>query len=68
MTLWTTHTGNSILPPKHEHPIDYRNKMCPAGIAMLHPAGELLAKWSRLGCPTKTGQPWSKEEMWEAMA
>jgi hypothetical protein len=41
--------------------------MCPAGIATLHPVGELLAKWSQLGCPTKTGWPWSKEEMWEAV-
>ena len=68
MTLWRTHTGNSILLPKHERPINYRNEMCPAGIATLHPAGELLAKWSQLGCPTKTGQPWLKEEMWEAVA
>jgi hypothetical protein len=21
-----------------------------------------------MGCPTKTGRPWSKEEMWEAVA
>jgi len=42
--------------------------MCPAGIAMSHPAGELLSEWSQLGCPTKTGRPWSKEEMWDAVA
>jgi hypothetical protein len=42
--------------------------MCPAGIATLHPAGELLSEWSQLGCPTKTGRLWSKEEMWEAVA
>ncbi len=41
--------------------------MCPVGIAMLHPAGELLAEWSQLGCPTKTGCPWSKEEIWAAV-
>ena len=42
--------------------------MCPAGIATSHPTGELLSEWSKLGCPTKTGRPWSKEEMWEAVA
>ena len=26
----------------------------------------MLAEWATLGCPTKTGQPWKKEEMWEA--
>ena len=57
-TLWSTHTGQA----------SYRNEMCPAGIATSHPAGELLSEWSQLGCPTKTGRPWSKEEMWEAVA
>jgi len=27
-----------------------------------------LLEWSKMGCPTKTGRPWSKEEMWEAVA
>jgi hypothetical protein len=42
--------------------------MCPAGIATVHPAGDMLAEWSQLGCPTKTGMSWSKPEMWEAVA
>jgi hypothetical protein len=42
--------------------------MCPAGIATVHPAGDLLAEWSQLGCPTGMGKPWSKHEMWEAVA
>jgi hypothetical protein len=28
----------------------------------------MLANWSQLGCLTETGQPWSKQEMWEAVA
>jgi hypothetical protein len=59
-TLWSTHTGQVSLPPKQERPLEYRNKMCPAGIATSHPAGELLSQWSQMGCPTKTGRPWSK--------
>jgi hypothetical protein len=27
-----------------------------------------LSEWSQMGCPTKTGRPWSIEEMWEAVA
>ncbi len=68
MTLWTTHMGYASLPPKHKRPLEYHNKMCPVGIATSHPAGELLSEWSQLGCPTKMGRPWSKEEMWEAVA
>ncbi len=41
--------------------------MCPARVATAHPAGELLAEWAQLGCPTKTGCPWSKEEIREAV-
>ncbi len=41
--------------------------MCPQGLATSHPSGELLAEWSQLGYPTKTGWPWSKMEMWEAV-
>ena len=67
-TLWSTHTGQASLPPRQERPLEYRNEMCPAGIATSHPVGELLSEWSQLGCPTKTGRPWSKEEMWEAVA
>ena len=67
-TLWSTHTGHASLPPKHEQPLEYRNEICPSGIATSHPAGELLSEWSKMGCPTKTGRPWSKEEMWEAVA
>jgi hypothetical protein len=67
-SMWTKHSGSSTLPPAQVRPIVYRNKMCPAGIAMAHPTGDLLAEWSQLGFPTKTGRPWSKQEMWEAVA
>jgi hypothetical protein len=66
-SMWTTHTGNVRLPPKTTLPQKYLNEMCPQGLATSHPAGELLAEWSQLGCPTKTGRPWSNMEMWEAI-
>ena len=55
-TLWSTHTRPASLPPRHKRPLEYRSEMCPAGIATSHPAGELLAEWSQLGCPTKNRQ------------
>jgi hypothetical protein len=27
----------------------------------------LLQEWYQIGCPTRTGQPWTKEEIWEAV-
>ena len=48
-TLWSNHMGQASLQPRQECPLEYRNEMCPAGIATLHPAGELLSEWSQLG-------------------
>jgi hypothetical protein len=42
--------------------------MCPAGLALHHPAAETLLNWAELGCPTQTGRPWSISEMEEASA
>ncbi len=42
--------------------------MCPSGRALHHPAAELLNQWATFGCPTHTGQPWTKEDMWAAVA
>jgi hypothetical protein len=66
---WTMHTGSKVpLPPTNhmDRPV-HRNLLCPAGRALQHPAADILRKWSQFGCPTKTGRPWSKEEMWEAV-
>ena len=27
-----------------------------------------MKEWATFGCPTKTGKPWSKSEIWEAVA
>ncbi len=41
--------------------------MCPTGRALHHPATDLLLDRVQFGCPTKTGRPWTKEEIWEAV-
>jgi hypothetical protein len=41
--------------------------MCPAGLALHHPAAELLKEWASYGCPTRTGRPWAPTEMQEAV-
>ena len=41
--------------------------MCPAGLALHHPAADKLLTYATLGCPTKTGRNWTKAEMEEAI-
>jgi hypothetical protein len=41
--------------------------MCPSGLALHHPAADLLAEWATYGCPTRTGKRWTKEKMQEAI-
>jgi hypothetical protein len=45
----------------------HQNFMCPTGRALIHPAANLLHDWATLGCPTRTGRNWTKEELWEAV-
>jgi hypothetical protein len=68
-SLWTDHTGTvpyeSTPMPRDRGP--YRNSMCPTGRALRHPATDLLRDWAMLGCPTRTGRNWCKDEIWEAV-
>jgi hypothetical protein len=41
--------------------------MCPADLALHHPAASLLPEYATYGCPTHTGKPWTKAEMQEAV-
>jgi hypothetical protein len=41
--------------------------MCPAGLALHHPAAPLLKEWATYSCPTQTGQPWTTAEMQEVI-
>ena len=54
-SMWTTHTGTTMLPATTPLPDKWRGDMCPSGIATSHPAGGLLSEWAQMGCPTRTG-------------
>ncbi len=67
---WATHRAKTppTSAPTIQPPKVYRNSICPSGRALTHPAAGLLNEWATLGCPTSTGKPWTKDEMWEAVA
>ena len=66
---WTMYKGIEEPTPPTDHTTrpPYRNSMCPSGRALEHPAAPTLTEWAQFGCPTKTGQPWTKEEIWDAV-
>jgi hypothetical protein len=70
VTQWSTHEPKvaNLGPTVTPQLTTYRNSMCPMGRALHHPTAELLNQWATFGCPTNTGNPWSKEEMWAAVA
>ncbi len=37
--------------------------MCPAGMALEHPAADLLEEYAQHGCPTQTGKPWLRDQI-----
>jgi hypothetical protein len=67
LLVWTTHQRDMVLPPSTPLPERWRGEMCASGIATSHPAGELLKEWALVGCPARTGCPWTKSEIWEAV-
>ena len=62
-TLWSTHTGQASLPPRQERPLEYRNEMCPAGIATVNycQSGhnwDAQQKQADLGQKRRCGKQW----------
>ncbi len=52
-----------MLLPHQAVPKRYRNHMCLQGIALHHPAADILLEYAIHGCPVLTGQPWTKAQM-----
>ncbi len=63
-SYWSTHQENIVISHNAEEHPEYRNFMCPQGLAVSHPAGALLWEYATYGCPTKTSALWKKEEVW----
>ena len=62
-TVWSKHTGTTS-PEFDDTPRPtHRNNMCPAGLALKHPAAPLLLDYATNGCPVQTGKPWTREQM-----
>ncbi len=72
---WTTHQEllmHMLLPTGHANCPPHCNSLCLTRRVLQHLAATLLSDWAQFGCPTKTGKPWTKEEIkeeiWEAVA
>ena len=67
---WETHQVKTTptSAPHIQPPKVYQNLMCPSGRALAHPAAGLLKEGATLGCPTRTGKPLTRDEIWEAVA
>ena len=65
---WTAYRGDFELPGPQENPTDWKGSMCPKNLALEHPAANKLLQYATGGCPCNSGKPWTKEQMWEAVA
>ena len=66
-TWWTRHTGLIRVPRRPPDPVGYRNRMCPRGLALEHPAAPLLLKYAMTGCPVDTGPHWTSTQLAQAI-
>jgi hypothetical protein len=66
-TYWETHKGEVQLSEDTQEQPAYRNEMCPNGLAPHHPTAARLKEYATYGCLAKTGKPWMKAEIWEAV-
>ena len=64
---WISHKEDFVLPEPLPPLAHHRNNMCPAGLALHHPASDLLKLYATLGCPTNTGLNWSHEQIQAAI-
>jgi hypothetical protein len=66
-TYWTMHKGEIQLTEGITDRPQYRNSMCPMGLALEHPVAPTLQEYATYGCPAKTRKEWTKAEIWEAL-
>jgi hypothetical protein len=61
------HKGEIQLTAETTKRPKYRNSMCPTGLTLMHPAAPTLQEYATYGCPAKTGKPWTKAKIWDAV-
>ena len=64
---WLHHRGELIVPSPKQGLNNYKVSMCPAGLALHHPAAGILSQFATEGSPTTTGKPWTLIQMKEAI-
>jgi hypothetical protein len=66
---WNAYEGKGDMNthPPRTPTTTYLNLMHPMGQVLKHPAAGVLKEWATFGCPTRTGNQWTIEEIWEAV-
>ena len=64
---WSTHRGVFAIPCPKLGPAKHTGSMCPAGLALHHPAAGKLLEFATQGCPTLTGKPWTVSQIEEVI-
>ena len=67
VTYWTTHTGTAGVRPGPNRRPKHEGAMCPAGLALRHPAAPVLMDYAKNGCPMRPGRDWTAEEITAAV-
>ncbi len=60
---WTIYQRKFELPPPPTPLKKHHGEICPSGLALLHPAAELLKEWAIYRCPTCTRKSWMQALM-----
>ena len=66
-SYWQHYKGEFVLPEQRDPPDAYRGDMCPSNLALHHPAAAKLLQYATGGCPSNTGQPWTRQQIEEAI-
>ena len=63
VTCWTTHTGATSVRSGPNRRPKHKDAMCPADLALRHPAAPVLMDYAENGCPVRSGRDWTAEEI-----
>ena len=64
---WTDHVGEFNIPTPKSVRGTYKGQMCPSGLALEHPAADVLLQYSQGGCPVQSGKDWTIDMMTAAV-